>query len=298
MTTQSAEERPAASSSGFVYLAIGIVVFVVVVAGLLTAGRPTGRSIGILIAAILAEAWCLGGIYMLQPNQAALLMLFGSYRGTDRKSGLRWANPFYAKDKLSVRARNFNSEKLKVNDLRGNPIEIAAAIVWRVEDTARASFDVENYEAYVLTQAESALRHLALSYAYDNLEDPGPTSHTEVTLRSGTEEVSAALREELRQRFAQAGIVVVDAKLTHLAYAPEIAGTMLRRQQAEAVIAARTKIVQGAVGMVELALNGLTERGLLQLDDERRAAMVSNLLVVLCSDHDATPVVNAGTLYN
>jgi regulator of protease activity HflC (stomatin/prohibitin superfamily) len=234
---------------------------------------------------------------MLQPNQAAILLLFGSYRGTDRSHGLRWANPFYAKTKISVRAHNFNSEKLKVNDLRGNPIEIAATVVWRVDDTAKASFDVENYEAYVLTQAESALRHLALSYAYDNFEEPGSTSK-EVTLRSGTEEVSAALRSELQQRFDQAGLVVVDAKLTHLAYAPEIAGTMLRRQQAEAVIAARTKIVHGAVGMVELALNGLAERGLLQLDDERRAAMVSNLLVVLCSDHDATPVINAGTLYN
>jgi regulator of protease activity HflC (stomatin/prohibitin superfamily) len=225
-------------------------------------------------------------------------MLFGSYRGTDRAHGLRWANPFYTKNKISIRAHNFNSEKLKVNDLRGNPIEIAATVVWRVEDTARASFDVENYEAYVLTQAESAVRHLALSYAYDNLEDPDPTHKAEVTLRSGTEEVSAALRSELQQRFAQAGIVVVDAKLTHLAYAPEIAGTMLRRQQAEAVIAARTKIVSGAVGMVEMALKSLTERGLVQLDDERRAAMVSNLLVVLCSDHDATPVVNTGTLYN
>ena len=169
-----------------------------------------------------------------------------------------------------MRAHNFNSEKLKVNDLRGNPIEIAATVVWRVDDTARASFDVENYEAYVLTQAESALRHLALSYAYDNLEDPGSTSKTEVTLRSGTEEVSSALLAELQQRFDQAGLVVVDAKLTHLAYAPEIAGTMLRRQQAEAVIAARTKIVQGAVGMVELALNGLAERGLLAA--RRRAA--------------------------
>ena len=160
-----------------------------------------------------------------------------------------------------------------------------------------ASFDVENYEAYVLTQAESALRHLALSYAYDNFDEPGTTKSTEVTLRSGTEEVSAALRKELQDRFAQAGIVVVDAKLTHLAYAPEIAGTMLRRQQAEAVIAARTKIVAGAVGMVEMALNSLAERAVVHLDDERRAAMVSNLLVVLCSDHDATPVVNTGTLY-
>jgi len=250
------------------------------------------------VLGMLAGAWCLGGLYMLQPNQAALLTLFGSYRGTDRSEGLRWANPFYVKKKVSVRARNFNSEKLKVNDLRGNPIEIAAAVVWRIDDTAQATFDVDNYETYVLTQAESAVRHLALSYAYDNLDEPNPAQAREVTLRSGTEEVALALRRELQARFAQAGIVVVDAKLTHLAYAPEIAGTMLRRQQAEAIISARSKIVQGAVGMVELALNGLAERGLLQLDDERKAAMVSNLLVVLCSDHDATPVVNTGTLYN
>jgi regulator of protease activity HflC (stomatin/prohibitin superfamily) len=295
MAIESAEERPAATSSGFVYITVGLVVLLG--AGAILATRPMGMTLVAFVAAVLAAIWCLGGLYMLQPNQAALLLFFGSYRGTDRASGLRWANPFYSKGKLSVRAHNFNSEKLKVNDLRGNPIEIAATVVWRVDDTARASFDVENYEAYVLTQAESALRHLALSYAYDNLEDPGATAKTEVTLRSGTDEVSQALRGELQQRFEQAGLVVVDARLTHLAYAPEIAGTMLRRQQAEAVIAARTKIVQGAVGMVELALNGLAERGLMQLDDERRAAMVSNLLVVLCSDHDATPVINTGTLY-
>ncbi len=296
MSIQSAEERPAATSSGFVYIAVGLVTLLV--AALLMAMRPAGATLGLLIAAVFVAFWCLGGLYMLQPNQAALLLLFGSYRGTDRERGLRWANPFYTKTKMSVRAHNFNSEKLKVNDLRGNPIEIAATVVWRVDDTAKASYDVENYEAYVLTQAESAVRHLALSYAYDNFEEPSATAKAEVTLRSGTEEVSAALRAELQQRFAQAGIVVVDAKLTHLAYAPEIAGTMLRRQQAEAVIAARTKIVAGAVGMVEMAINGLQERGLVQLDDERRAAMVSNLLVVLCSDHDATPVVNTGTLYN
>ena len=296
MSMQSAEERPAATSSGFVYIGVGLVTFLI--AALLMAARPMGATLGLLIVAVLVAFWCLGGLYMLQPNQAALLLLFGSYRGTDRERGLRWANPFYTKSKVSVRAHNFNSEKLKVNDLRGNPIEIAATVVWRVDDTAKASFDVENYEAYVLTQAESAIRHLALSYAYDNFEEPSATGKAEVTLRSGTEEVSAALRAELQQRFAQAGIVVVDAKLTHLAYAPEIAGTMLRRQQAEAVIAARSKIVAGAVGMVEMAINGLQERGLIQLDDERRAAMVSNLLVVLCSDHDATPVVNAGTLYN
>ena len=296
MAITSAEERPAATSSGFVYITIGLLGLLV--AGALFVTRPMGPTLAIVVAAFLLALWCLLGLYMLQPNQAALLLLFGKYRGTDRSGGLRWANPFYSKTKISVRAHNFNSEKLKVNDLRGNPIEIAATVVWRVDDTARASFDVENYEAYVLTQAESALRHLALSYAYDNLEDPGSTSKTEVTLRSGTEEVASALLVELQQRFDQAGLVVVDAKLTHLAYAPEIAGTMLRRQQAEAVIAARTKIVQGAVGMVELALNGLAERGLMQLDDERRAAMVSNLLVVLCSDHDATPVINTGTLYN
>ena len=295
MSTQSTEERGARTNSGFVSLAIGFASLLVGVALLLA--RPAGATIAICIAAVLLTFWCLFGLYMLQPNQAAILWLFGSYRGTDRAHGLRWANPFYGKKKISVRARNFNSEKLKVNDLRGNPIEIAATVVWRVDDTARATFDVENFEAYVLTQSESALRHLALSYAYDNFDEPGPTGHAEVTLRSGTEEVSAALSRELQQRFEQAGLVVVDAKLTHLAYAPEIAGTMLRRQQAEAVIAARTKIVQGAVGMVELALKGLAERELMQLDDERRAAMVSNLLVVLCSDHDATPVINAGTLY-
>jgi regulator of protease activity HflC (stomatin/prohibitin superfamily) len=246
---------------------------------------------------ILSMILIFRGLVLVNPNQSKVVVLFGKYVGTLRRSGFFRVNPFTTRRVVSLRAHNFNSDKLKVNDLRGNPIEIAATVVWRVDDTARASFDVENYEAYVLTQAESALRHLALSYAYDNLEDTGTTSKTEVTLRSGTEEVSSALLAELQQRFDQAGLVVVDAKLTHLAYAPEIAGTMLRRQQAEAVIAARSKIVAGAVGMVEMALKGLAERGLVQLDDERRAAMVSNLLVVLCSDHDAQPVVNTGTLY-
>jgi regulator of protease activity HflC (stomatin/prohibitin superfamily) len=289
-------ERVAATGNGFVYAAFGVAALIVAV--VLPLNEPAPWTLGLMVAGVLLGAWCLAGLYMLQPNQAALMTLFGSYRGTDHHEGLRWANPFYVKKKVSVRARNFNSEKLKVNDMRGNPIEIAAAIVWRVEDTAQATFDVDNFEAYVLTQAESAIRHLALSYAYDNIDEPAPGAAREVTLRSGTDEVAAALRAELQARFALAGIVVVDAKLTHLAYAPEIAGTMLRRQQAEAIIAARSKIVYGAVGMVEMALNGLAERGLLQLDDERKAAMVSNLLVVLCSDHDATPVVNTGTLYN
>jgi len=304
-TRQVTQERAGSSSNGFVYVFSALAL--AAAALVLVAGRPT--PLMLVVGApilVLAELWMLLGLYMLQPNQAAILTLFGAYRGTDRRTGLRWANPFYAKHKISVRAHNFNSEKLKVNDLRGNPIEIAAAIVWRVRDTARARFDVEDFEAYVLTQAEAAVRHLASTFAYDNLDDPGhaPAREAsaaapprEVTLRSSTDEVAHALREELSVRFALAGIEVVDAKLTHLAYAPEIAGTMLRRQQAEAVIAARTKIVHGAVGMVELALNGLSERGLVALDDERKAAMVSNLLVVLCSDRDATPVVNAGTLY-
>lgn len=296
MVKQAALERTVASSSGFLYVGLGAVAIALPV--YLLIARPSPLMAGLFALGLLFGLWCLVGLYMLQPNQAALLTLFGSYRGTDRSDGLRWTNPFYGQKKISVRARNFNSEKLKVNDMRGNPIEIGAAIVWRVEDTAKASFDVDNFEAYVLTQAESALRHLALSYAYDNLDDSDASMPREITLRSGTDEVSAALGRELQARFALAGIVVVDAKLTHLAYAPEIAGTMLRRQQAEAIVAARSKIVQGAVGMVELALKGLEERGLFSLDDERKAAMVSNLLVVLCSDHDATPVVNTGTLYN
>jgi regulator of protease activity HflC (stomatin/prohibitin superfamily) len=296
MKRTASEERAASSGNGFVFVFAGLAS--IILGSFMLLSRPSPMMVGVFVLCMLLGLACLIGLYMLQPNQAVLLTLFGSYRGTDRSEGLRWANPFYTTAKMSVRARNFNSEKLKVNDLRGNPIEIAAAIVWRVEDTAQASFDVDNFEAYVLTQAESAVRHLALSYAYDNIDEPKHGEAREITLRSGTEEVAAALRTELQARFAQAGIVVVDAKLTHLAYAPEIAGTMLRRQQAEAIIAARSKIVHGAVGMVELALNGLAERGLLHLDDERKAAMVSNLLVVLCSDHDATPVVNTGTLYN
>jgi regulator of protease activity HflC (stomatin/prohibitin superfamily) len=295
MDSPASRERNASSGNGFVYLAVGLTSAVMPI--LLFVSWPSGWAALLCVIGVLACIWCTSGLYMLQRNQAALMTLFGSYRGTDRNEGLRWVSPFYLKHKVSVRARNFNSERLKVNDLRGNPIEIAAAIVWKIEDTSRAIFDVDNYEGYVLTQAEAALRHLALSYAYDNLEEPSAVVRPEITLRSGTEEVAVALRSELQARFAQAGIIVVDAKLTHLAYAPEIAGTMLRRQQAEAIISARSKIVHGAVGMVELALNGLAERGLVQLDDERKAAMVSNLLVVLCSDHDATPVLNTGSLY-
>jgi regulator of protease activity HflC (stomatin/prohibitin superfamily) len=296
MNKQASKEYLARTYSGFGPVVIGICL--VLGQALVLMRAPSGPVFAAAVLATLIAAACFAGLYTLNPNQAALLKLFGSYRGTDRTEGLRWCNPFFTRSKVSTRAHNFNSEKLKVNDLRGNPIEIAAAVVWRVEDTARCSFDVEDFGSYVLTQAEAAVRHLASSYAYDNLDDAGSAKPAEITLRSGGEQVAMALRQELQERFSLAGIVVVDAKLTHLAYAPEIAGAMLRRQQAQAVIAARSLIVQGAVGMVELALSGLQERGLVELDDERKAAMVTNLLVVLCSDHDAQPVVNTGTLYN
>jgi regulator of protease activity HflC (stomatin/prohibitin superfamily) len=234
------------------------------------------------------------GLYMLQPNEAALLTFFGRYSGTDRERGLRWANPFLIKRKLSLRARNLTVPTLKVNDQRGNPIEISAAVVWRVRDTAQAAYEVDDFERYVQVQAEAALRHLASLYPYDEGETDG--AHV-TTLRGGMDVVSEALRVELQTRFAKAGVDVHDARLTHLAYAPEIAQVMLRRQQAEAIISARHKIVQGAVSMVEAAIKGLSEREIVVLDDERKAAMVSNLLVVLCSDRETQPVVNTGTLY-
>jgi len=280
------------SSSGYLWIVIGLVLIGV---GITLVVRPIGLLplfAGVLL--IVVGAFTLAGLYMLQPNEAAILLLFGQYVGTDRSEGLRWANPFYRKQKISLRVHNLMSERLKVNDKRGNPIEIASAIVWRVRNTAQAVFDVEDYDQYVRVQAEAAIRHLASSYAYDEGETEGSD---EPTLRASQDRVTQALMRELADRFDQAGIVVEDAKLTHLAYAPEIAQVMLRRQQAEAIIAARSKIVHGAVSMVEMALNGLSERGIVQLDDERRAAMVSNLLVVLCAESEAQPVINTGTLY-
>jgi len=244
---------------------------------------------------ILVAVFILAGLYMLQPKEAAILTFFGQYSGTDHGEGLRWASPFYIKRRISMRARNLNVATLKVNDQRGNPIEIGAVVVWSVQDTAKAVFDVDDYERYVQVQAEAALRHLASQYPYDEGESDG---HTVTTLRGGMDVVSEALRVELQVRFERAGVDVLDAKLTHLAYAPEIAQVMLRRQQAEAIISARNKIVQGAVSMVDAALKGLSERNIVVLDDERKAAMVSNLLVVLCSDRETQPIVNAGTLYN
>ena len=245
----------------------------------------------------IAGALVLGGLYTLQPNEAAILQLFGSYRGTTRVAGLRGTNPFYTRRKISLRARNLNGERLKVNDKRGNPIEIAAVVVWRVDDTAKASFDVDNYENYVKLQSEAAVRHLASSFAYDHGELTVSGS-PEPTLLASTDIVARALVIELQERLEKTGVVVEEARLMHLAYAPEIAQVMLRRQQAEAIIAARQKIVHGAVSMVEMALNELSDKKVVALDDERRAAMVSNLMTVLCSESDVQPVINTGTLYN
>jgi regulator of protease activity HflC (stomatin/prohibitin superfamily) len=282
------------TTSGYVMVAVGL--------GLVLAAAfviARAEAYGVLaplvgVPLFVLGAFVLSGLYILQPNEAGILLLFGKYVGTDRGQGLRWANPFYRKRKISLRAHNLASERLKVNDKRGNPIEIAAAIVWRVNNTVQAVFDVEDYVDYVRIQAEAAVRHLASSYAYDEGED---VHAGEITLRAGQDRVTQSLIRELTDRFDQAGIVVEDAKLTHLAYAPEIAQVMLRRQQAEAIIAARSKIVHGAVSMVEMALNGLSERGIVHLDDERRAAMVSNLLGVLCAESEVQPVINAGTLY-
>ena len=294
--SSSTPEISAQTQNGYLMLFAGLLIMLLGAYCLVALPKSLSVIVGAVLLLVLG-GFVLGGLYMLQPKQAALLLLFGEYRGTDRADGLRWANPFYAKTKISLRAHNLNSEKIKVNDKRGNPIEIAAALVWRVQDTAQASFDVENYDEYVKVQSEAAIRHLASGYAYDDADE---TSHDkpEITLRGGMDEVAASLLRELDARLEQAGIVVEDAKLTHLAYAPEIAGVMLRRQQAEAIIAARSKIVLGAVSMVEMALKGLSDRKVVELDDERKAAMVSNLLVVLCAESDVQPVVNAGTLYN
>lgn len=243
------------------------------------------------LPAALAGFIMLWGHFTLQPNEARVLILFGTYKGTVRESGFHWTNPFMSKMRLSLRIRNMETQKLKVNDKGGNPIEIAAVVVWRVEETAEAVFDVDDYLEYVKIQSETAVRHLANTYAYDH-GDEG-----EITLRSGVDEVSTALQTELQARLGKAGVVVDEARLTHLAYAPEIANAMLRRQQAEAIIAARQKIVHGAVSMVEMALTELASKEIVELDNDRKAAMVSNLLVVLCSESEVQPIVNTGTLY-
>lgn len=295
MSSQRTPERTARATNGYTLAAIGVglIVLMPVLSFLVIARAPW--LVFPLALLPVTGVFLLIGLYMLQPNEAAILTLFGQYTGTDRGEGLRWANPLARKRKLSLRARNLNGPTLKVNDKRGNPVEIGAVVVWRVRHTAQAVFDVDDFETYVKVQAEAAVRHLASMYAYDDGEDLATGEHT---LRGGMDAVAAALRTELQDRFEEAGVEVLDAKLSHLAYAPEIAQVMLRRQQAEAIVSARHKIVQGAVGMVEAALKGLAEKDLIQLDDERRATMVSNLLVVLCSDNEAQPVINAGTLYS
>jgi regulator of protease activity HflC (stomatin/prohibitin superfamily) len=292
----TSRERPAWSTSGYLMLAlfIALVVLLVIRIGTLN-GAPVDGAPGLfgLLGGVfglpLALLVIAKGFYMIQPNQAAAITLFGSYRGTDRAHGLRWVWPWMGKTRISVRTINVVSEKLKVNDLRGNPIEIAANVVWRVADTAQALFDVDDYRAFVFVQIESAVRQVGSRYPYDDIE------HNEVTLRGSHEEVSAELRAELNRRLTVAGITVDECALTHLAYAPEIAGAMLRRQQAEAVIAARRKLVEGAVSMVEMALTTLSEKNVVELDNERKAAMVSNLLVVLCGERETQPVVNTGS---
>jgi len=289
-------EAAAASANGYLMFVVALALLIGGVAQIVNAAaNPSLAALAAGLLCVILGVLCLVGLYMLQPNEAAILTLFGAYAGSDRTAGLRWANPFKSKRKISLRARNLNVATLKVNDKRGNPVEIGAVVVWRVHDSAQAVFDVDNCETFVGLQAEAAVRHLASLYAYDDGDD---LREGETTLRAGQDEVAAAMRAELQARFAPAGVEVLDAKLTHLAYAPEIAQVMLRRQQAEAVISARQKIVLGAVSMVESALKGLSERGIVELDDERKAAMVSNLLVVLCSDRETQPIVNAGTLYN
>ena len=292
-THSRSAERPASTANGILMLLAGLLLMIVGPVSIVQDPDAALRVIGGLGAALVGLL-LLCGLYSLQPNEGVAIMLFGDYRGTDRKTGLRWVLPWYTRKKVSLRVRNLTSDKLKVNDRRGSPIEIAANVVWRVEDSAQALFDVDDYQAFVNIQVDTALRDITSHYAYDHGDDEDAP---EMTLRSDAEDVAARLRDELVGRVRVAGVAVDEARLAHLAYAPEIAGAMLRRQQAEAILSARRLIVRGAVGMVENALADLNERGVVDLDEDRKAAMVSNLLVVLCADREAQPVVNTGTLY-
>ncbi len=290
-------EASIATANGFVALVVALALLVVG-GWVLASTLAVWQNLTLLVLAVLlllAGILVLAGLYTLQPNEAAILQLFGAYRGTSRVAGLRATNPFYTRKKVSLRARNLNGERLKVNDKRGNPVEIAAVVVWHVDDTAKAVFDVDDYETFVKVQSEAAVRHLASRFAYDaDLDASEPSGPT---LLASADVVAKALEHELQARLDQAGVVVEEARLTHLAYAPEIAQVMLRRQQAEAIIAARTKIVHGAVSMVEMALHELSAKDIITLDDERKAAMVGNLMTVLCADAEVQPVINTGTLY-
>lgn len=289
---RQSSEKSATTMSGYGMLLVALLAIVAAGGAISQIDRMADWIvITTLLVAILVELFVLCGFYLLQPNQAAVITLFGDYQGTDRTTGLRWALPWLSKKKVSVRANNIISERIKVNDLRGNPIEMAAQVVWRVTDTAQALFDVDDYKAFVNVQIEAAVRTIGSRYPYDDFE------HQEVTLRGNHDQVGTELRGELIERLRVAGITVDECGFTHLAYAQEIAGAMLRRQQAQAVVAARQTLVEGAVGMVEMALAQLSAKDVVHLDDERRAAMVSNLMVVLCGERDTQPVVNTGSLY-
>ncbi len=281
-------EKSLTSMSGYLLLLMAVVC-------LLGAAAVGIAQVGWLLAGalFLISMILFMGITVINPNEAVACTFFGDYVGTMKQNGLRWVNPLYSKNKISLRARNLNGQQIKVNDKMGNPIEIAAVVVWQVVDTAKALFDVDSYQTFVQIQSEAAVRFLASSHAYDNMED----EHEAVTLRDNTGQINAFLEQELNERLGQAGVRVMEARISHLAYAPEIAGAMLQRQQATAVVSARKQIVEGAVGMVEMALARLAEKDVVQLDEERKAAMVSNLLVVLCGEKNVSPVVNAGTLY-
>jgi regulator of protease activity HflC (stomatin/prohibitin superfamily) len=285
-------ERERQTASGLLMLFVFLILIAIAGAGIVRAARADDARVAVLgVLVIAASVLGLAGLFTVAPNEGRVLQLFGAYRGTAREEGLRWANPFYSKKRISLRVRNFESAHLKVNDTDGNPIEIASIVVWRVVDTAEAVFEVDDYEHYVRVQTESAVRNLATHYPYD--------AHIEghLSLRGSTDEVAKRLKSEIQDRLAKAGVEVIEARISHLAYAQEIAAAMLRRQQAGAIIAARQKIVEGAVGMVEMALDMLSKSQQVRLDEERKAAMVSNLLVVLCADREAQPVVNTGTLY-
>ncbi len=292
----SSTERASSGFSGYLALLLMLVTLTYGIwslTGVIANGDNAGPAdfIGLIGAAVIFTLLS-AGFYMIQPNQGVAITLFGAYKGTDRNEGLRWIWPWMGKAKVSLRSNNLISDKIKVNDLRGNPVEIAAQVVWRVTDTAQALFDVDDYKAFVMAQIEAAVRAIGSRYPYDDIE------HKEVTLRGNHDEVGGELRIALTERLKVAGISVDECGFTHLAYAPEIAGAMLRRQQAQAVVAARQTLVEGAVGMVEMALGLLAEKGVVDLDDERKAAMVSNLMVVLCGERDTQPVVNTGTLYS
>jgi regulator of protease activity HflC (stomatin/prohibitin superfamily) len=284
-------EKELRSISGYLLFAIGLVMLFGGIVYVIITGSP---FLGVLISVIGFVT--LIGLTVINPNQAVVTTFFGDYMGTMKQNGLRWVNPLFRRKKISLRARNLNGQKLKVNDRLGNPIEIAAVVVWRVGDTAKSSFEVDDYVKYVEIQSEAAVRHLAGIYAYDTMEDEA-LEIQEVTLRDGSGKINEMLEAELTERLSRAGIDVLEARISHLAYAPEIAGAMLQRQQASAIVAARRQIVNGAVGMVEMALGMLSEKDIVNLDEERKAAMVSNLLVVLCGEKAATPILNAGTLY-